>query len=64
MTTIEPKVEPAGRYSVQQTRQLLGIARSTLDEWTKRGYIKCHYHHTLRKFYKGIDIIKCWRKEI
>ena len=62
MITMEkPDVNPAGRYSVEQTRRLLGIARSTLMEWDRRGYIRRYYHKAgMRPFYKGIDILKCW----
>ena len=62
MITMEkPNVNPAGRYSVEQTRKSLGIARSTLKEWDKRGYIKRSYHKAgLRPFYTGLEILKCW----
>ena len=62
MITMEkPDVNPAGRYSVNDTRKLLGIARSTLAEWEKKGYIKRSYFKTgLRPFFKGNDILKCW----
>lgn len=56
-----PDVVPSGRYNIKQTSMLLGIARSTLVDWTKKGYIKCQYHKIgLRKFYTGLEILKCW----
>ena len=62
MITMEkPEVDASGRYSVNDTCKLLGIARSTLMDWTKRGYIKRSYHKVgYRPFYKGMEIIKCW----
>lgn len=58
----EPDVIPSSRYSIEQTRKLLGIARSTLNEWEKKGYIKSHSHKiSMRKFYTGLDIMRCWR---
>ena len=58
----KPDVNPAGRYSINETRKALGgIARSTLQEWEKKGYIKrSHFRTGLRPFYTGHDIIKCW----
>lgn len=58
----KPDVVPTRRYSIDETRQLLGgIARSTLSQWTNRGYIKCSYHKVgMRKFYTGLEILRCW----
>ena len=65
ITMKEPEVNPSGRYSIEQTRRLLGIARSTLYEWERKGYISSHLHkHTLRRFYTGIDILRCWNAYI
>lgn len=61
ITRTKPDVNPAGRYSIDETRALLGVARSTLSEWTKKGYINCKYHKvSMRKFYTGLEILKCW----
>lgn len=61
ITMDKPDVNPAGRYSIKETTKLLGIARSTLSEWDKKGYIKSHFHKAgYRRFYLGLDIIKCW----
>lgn len=57
----KPDVVASKRYSAKQTSALLGIASSTLLVWTKKGYIKCQYHKIgMRRFYTGIDILKCW----
>lgn len=61
ITMVKPDVSPSRRYSIEETRRLLGVARSTLLKWTKDGYIECHYHKAgLRRFYTGLDILKCW----
>ena len=62
ITMDKPDVNPAGRYSINDTRKALGgIARSTLQQWEKRGYIRRSYFKTgLRPFFTGLEIIKCW----
>jgi len=61
ITRQKPDVNPAGRYSINETRALLGIARSTLAVWTAKGYIECRYHKVgMRKYYTGLEILKCW----
>ena len=65
MSVERPDVSPTGRYSVEQTRELLGIARSTLYKWEARGYIKSHIHrHTMKRFFWGLDILRCWNATI
>ena len=62
VTMKEPEVNPSGRYSINDTAAKLGIARSTLLNWEKKGYIRSYLMRTgYRKFYTGIDILKCWR---
>ena len=62
ITMQKPDVNPAGRYSIDETRTALGnIARSTLAEWVRRGYINRSYYKTSRRpFFTGLEIIKCW----
>ena len=64
ITMVKPDVNPAGRYSIDETRKALGnIARSTLSQWEKKGYINRSYFKTsLRPFFTGHDIIKCWNQ--
>lgn len=65
MTTDQPKVNPAGRYSVSDTCRLLGIHRNTLLNHTKKGDIIAHYRKANRsKFYTGMDITKFWIQTI
>ncbi len=59
MVAFQPKVAPAGRYTVNQTCLLLGIHRSTLHRHTEAGKIHCGYRKsTMQKFYKGSEITK------
>lgn len=65
MSNTEPKVNPAGRYSINETTEMLGISRNTLRKYTELGYIKCGFHkRTLKKFYVGLEITKFWRMQI
>lgn len=62
ITMQEPQVMPSRRYSIKETTMLLGVARSTLNDWDKKGYIRSHCHKiSMRKFYTGLDILRCWR---
>ena len=62
ITMNKPDVNPAGRYSINDTRKALGnIARSTLQDWERKGYIKRSYFKTgKRPFFLGLEIIRCW----
>lgn len=65
ITAIEPKVESAGRYSVAQASEALGIHRNTLRNYTEQGLIKCGFRKkTARKFYLGSEILKFWRAQL
>ena len=65
MVTEQPQVNPAGRYSVNQTVELLGISRRTLYRYTEAGRIKCGYRKAdMKRFYRGSEIIKCWVMEM
>ena len=65
MTTVEPKVEATGRYSVTQASAALGIHRNTLRGYTEQGLIKCGFRRqTARKFYLGSEILRFWRAQL
>ncbi|MBR5271816.1 MAG: helix-turn-helix domain-containing protein [Clostridia bacterium] len=65
ITAVEPKVEAAGRYSVAQASEALGIHRNTLRNYTEQGLIKCGFRRqTARKFYLGSEILKFWRAQL
>lgn len=65
MTSIEPKVEASGRYTVGQASEALGIHRNTLRNYTEQGLIKCGFRkQTARKFYLGSEILKFWRAQL
>lgn len=63
ITPIEPTCADAGRYSVTEACNLLGIHRSALEGYRLRNLIKAGSHaHTSRKFYTGYEIKKLRRK--
>lgn len=61
VTSNEPKVNAASRYSINETCELLGITRKTLQKYTEFGLIRCGYRKaTMKKFYTGLFIMKFW----
>lgn len=65
MTSEQPRVAMEGRYSVNDTCALLGIHRTTLYNYTAAGLIKCGFRRgTLRRFYKGAEILRFWKSEL
>ena len=62
MTETKPNIDPAGRYTIAKTCELLGIDRSTLHRHTKKGNIKVHFRKcNNRPYYTGLDILKFWQ---
>ena len=62
MTETKPNIDPAGRYTIAKTCELLGIDSSTLHRHTKKGNIKVHFRKcNNRPFYTGLDILKFWQ---
>ncbi len=67
VTSIEPQVNLGGRYTINETCQLLGIHRHTLRAYTKAGFIhpifkrKPTSMNTPRIRYLGSEIIRFWR---
>lgn len=65
MTSDEPIVNAASRYSVNETCTLLGISRKTLKKYTDSALIDCGFRKaTLRKYYTGLAILKFWRASV
>jgi DNA-binding transcriptional MerR regulator len=65
MISIEPHVEPAARYSIRETCELLEIHRHTLRAYTVQGFIRCGFRRaTQRKFYLGSEILRLWRAQL
>lgn len=65
ITSIEPNVNEAGRYTVTETCLALGIHRNSLRKYTEQGLIKCGFRkQSARKFYTGRDILKFWRAQL
>ena len=62
MTSVRPEVKMDGRYTVNETCQLLGIkSRNTLRSWVSQGLIRQGVRKTNgRPFYLGSEILKCW----
>lgn len=64
MTATEPKVDKDGRYSAKEAAGLLGVSRATLERYVKTGKIKCGIRRSNgRRFYLGMEIVRCWRAE-
>ena len=65
MVTIEPKINMAGRYTIEETCKLLGIHRHTLRRYTVKGKIHCGVRRsTMRKFYLGSEILRFWKAQL
>lgn len=65
MVTIEPKVVLNGRYTIDETCELLGLHRNTLTRYTKRGKIRFGIRRAdSRRFYLGSEILKFWRAQL
>lgn len=62
MTPNEPQLNDAGRYSIKETCEALGIHRNSLQIYTKGGFIKCGYRReSMRKYFLGSEIKRFWR---
>lgn len=62
MTNIEPLVVPTARYELKDASTLLGVHKSTLLSWTKRGLIRAGVRKVNgRKCWLGSEIQRCWR---
>lgn len=62
ITAEEPQVAIAGRYSVKETCEHLGIHRNTLRKYTDEGDIKCIFRRPSgRKAYLGQEILRFWK---
>ena len=65
MVTIEPKISMAGRYTIEETCNLLGVHRHTLRRYTVKGKIRCGIRRsTMRKFYLGSEILRFWKAQL
>ncbi len=63
MTTLQPEVAPMGRYTTNEACELLGISRSTLLRYSKKGLIRTYYRKAnMRPFFHGSDITRLWYK--
>lgn len=59
MSGARPKIDPMGKYNETDAAKLLGVDRSTLYRWRKKGYIKvCTKCKTKKPRYKGSDLLR------
>ena len=67
VTSVEPVVNQAGRYTIKETSDLLGIDRSTLRVYVKAGLIRPIFKrnpvrmNVPRQRFLGSEIIRFWR---
>ncbi len=68
MTSERPKVAETGRYSINQTCDLLGISRDTLRKYTDETFeIKCCWRilgGIRRKYYLGSEILRFFDSKV
>ena len=62
MNATEPNVSPNGHYDTKSVCSVLGISRSTLERYGRRGLIKPRYSKVnMRPWYLGSEITRIWR---
>ena len=67
VTSVEPVVNQAGRYTIKETSELLGIHRHTLRSYVKAGLIRPVFKKNVkamnvpRQRFLGSEIIRFWR---
>lgn len=62
MTSIKPKVEPTGRYSIADTANHLGVSTRTIQRYIKDKTLKAEYRKANKKpFITGLEIIRAWQ---
>lgn len=59
ITSEQPEVRPAARYTIKETCALLGIHRNTLRSYVNSGYIKSVQNIHGQRF-KGTEILRFW----
>lgn len=65
MTPTKPQVNPNGLYSRPKTAEVLGISPTTLDNYSKAGFITYILNrYNMRKKYSGKEIIRFWEDQV
>ncbi len=65
MVTAEPNAKFNGRYSLEQTCELLGISRRSLYRYIERGSIIYGIRvSTGKKFILGNEILRFWKNHM
>lgn len=62
MVQLEPQISPACRLTLKETAKVLGVHVNSIRNYTLKGLLKCEFHCTNKRFYKGSEIIRFWRK--
>ena len=62
VTSIEPKLNPAGKYTISETCGFLGIHRNTLRAYVKAGMIRPvpKKQNVLQQRFRGLEILRFW----
>ena len=64
MTSIQPDIPDAGRYSVKQTASILGVSRDTIYDACSKGRIKFGtLKFNSRRFITGAEIKRVWKDQ-
>ncbi len=62
MITTEPQIADTSRLSIKQVCEVLEICRTSLQNYTKAGTIKCgHRKANMRPFYFGHEVKRFWK---
>lgn len=60
ITMDRPQIERTRVYTINETMQLLSIARTTLRVYEQKGFITSSRTKAGRRVFKGSQIIRCW----
>lgn len=60
MVTDPPKINEAGKYSINDAVKILGISKRTLFDHRIQGLIKTSYGRNGRPFFYGRDLKRYW----
>lgn len=62
MTKDRPNVRPAGRYTITEVSELLGISRQHVTRLAKTGAIRYGIRKSNgRKFITGLELLRVWQ---
>lgn len=65
MRNEEPKLADAGRYSIKEVANAIGVHRNTVTRLIKRNQLKCGYRKANnRPYILGADAKRVWRASL